>query len=85
MIQGTAADMTKLACIIFYNTIIKKGWLFKVKIINIVHDEILIEAPEEIIEEATNLLVRSMEKAGDTFCQIIPLTAEPAVSDYWIH
>ena len=77
--------MTKLACIIFFNTIIKKGWLWKVKMINIVHDEILIEAPEEIIEEAKDLLVKSMEKAGDVFCKIIPLTAEAAVGDYWIH
>ena len=85
MIQGTAADMTKLACIIFYNTIIKKGWLFKVKIINIVHDEILIEAPKDLIKEASEVLVECMKNAGKPFCPTIPLGATADTGDHWIH
>ncbi len=77
--------MTKLACVIFFNTLVKRNMLFKVKMINIVHDEILIECNEDIIEEYSNLLVKSMEKAGDVFCKTIPLTGSAEIGDFWIH
>ena len=38
-IQGSAADCSKLAGIIFFNNLIKKGWFNKVKICNMVHDK----------------------------------------------
>ena len=85
MIQGTAADMTKLACILFYNELVKRNLLFKVLLINVVHDEILIESPEEMAEEMKDLLVTCMEKAGDVFCKIIKITADASLGDYWIH
>jgi DNA polymerase-1 len=84
-IQGSAADMTKLACIAFFNQLIKRDWIFKVKMINIIHDEIGIEAPEELIEEATDVLTRCMVKAGDFFKTEIPYFAEAEIGDYWIH
>ena len=84
-IQGSSADITKLACIYFYRQILKNNWWQIVKIVNIVHDEIIIEAPEELIQQAEELLLRCMELAGDQFCDVLPLTAEPATGDYWIH
>jgi len=38
-IQGSAADCSKLAGIIFYNNLIARGWFNKVKICNMVHDK----------------------------------------------
>ena len=84
-IQGSSADMVKLACIYFFGIIIQKDWLWRVKIVNTVHDEIIIESPENIMEEAAKLLEDCMEKAGDVFCKTIPLVAEPAIGDFWIH
>lgn len=41
-IQGSAADCSKLAGIIFFNNIIEKGYFDKVKICNMVHDNNLL-------------------------------------------
>ena len=37
-IQGSAADCSKLAGIIFFNQLIQRDWIWKVKIVNMVHD-----------------------------------------------
>ena len=84
-IQGSAADCSKLAGVIFYNHIIKNGWFNIVKICNMVHDEYEIECPENMVEEVSELLVQSMEKAGSYFCKKIPLTASVDIGDHWIH
>lgn len=47
--------------------------------------EFVIEAPKDMIEEASALLVKCMEKAGDVFCKILPLKAVVEIGDYWIH
>jgi len=84
-IQGSAADITKYACILFFKEILKKEWWLKVKIVNLIHDEIVIEAPKELIHEATKILIDCMIKAGKPFCPIIPLDATADIGTHWIH
>lgn len=84
-IQGSAADCSKLAGVIFFNQLIQRELLWTVKIVNMVHDEYNIEAPEDIAEEMSDLLVKCMEKAATQFCKIVPLTAEAEIGDCWIH
>lgn len=70
-IQGTSADITiKFACVLFYREILKRNLLHTVKMVNIVHDEILVEAPEEIIEDIAILLKDCMEKAAEPFVRL---------------
>lgn len=83
-IQGESAEITKLACIYFWRDyLLPNNLLFKVKIINIVHDEILIEAPESIAEEAGNALEKAMVMAGNVFCKRVPLKADPCIEKFW--
>jgi len=83
-IQGQSAEITKLACVYFWsNYLLPNNLIFKVKIINLVHDEIVIEVPDEIAEEAKDALVKAMEDAGDIFCQRVKLTAEATIDNYW--
>ena len=84
-IQGTAADCSKLAGVILFNELKKRNLLFKVLVVNMVHDEFCVEAPEEMAEEISQLVVDCMEKAGTIFCKVVPLRAEPAIGNYWIH
>ena len=84
-IQGSSADITKYACILFFKEILLRNWWMAVKIINLVHDEILIEAPKDLIKEATEVLVECMKNAGKPFCPIIPLGATADTGDHWIH
>ena len=84
-IQGSAADCSKLAGILFFNEIIKRGWFKTIKMINMIHDEFNVEAPNAMAQEVSDLLIKCMEVAAKNFCKIVPLTADPAIGDHWIH
>jgi DNA polymerase I-like protein with 3'-5' exonuclease and polymerase domains len=85
MVQGTAAEITKLASIYIFNELIRKGWLFKVLFTNIVHDEVLLESEDKIAEEVSIITQECMERAGRKFYTRVPLKAEPQVVDWWNH
>lgn len=84
-IQGSAADITKYACILFFKEILQRNWFMIVKIVNLVHDEIVIEYPINLGEEPKEVLLSCMRKAGDPFCPIIKLDASADTGDHWIH
>lgn len=81
----SSADISKLAGCMFFKEILSKGWFDKVKIVNFVHDEFVLEVPEELVEEVTELIISCMKKAGDVFCKTIPLDAVAEVGEYWKH
>ncbi len=81
----TSADITKYSCIIFFREILKRDWWMKVKIVNLVHDEILVECPVSMVDEVKEVLVNSMEEAGKPFCTIVPLKADAVHGDHWVH
>lgn len=58
-IQGSAADLIKAAMVALYETLERKG--LKSQIILQIHDELLLETPEEEIEEVTSLAQIIME------------------------
>ncbi len=62
-IQGTAADIIKLAMITVWKTLRDKG--LESRLILQVHDELLIEGPEQEASEVNNILTECMEKAAD--------------------
>ncbi len=83
-IQGESAEITKLACVYFWSKyLVPNDLLFKVKIVNVIHDEVLVETPEEIAEETAYQLEKAMVDAGAKFCTRVPLKADPCVSPYW--
>ena len=84
-IQGTSADITKLAGIYFFRYLREKNLLFKVLLPNVVHDEWIVESPEDIAEEIAKELKICMEKAGDVFCKVVKLNADPVVTHKWEH
>ena len=60
-IQGTAADIIKIAMVNTRRALINEG--LKAKLILQVHDELIIEAPEDEKDKVTELLTREMENA----------------------
>ena len=60
-IQGSAADIIKLAMIAVYRELTEKG--YKAKLILQVHDELIIDTPPEEQEAVSELLVRNMQNA----------------------
>lgn len=83
--QGTGAEIIKLASIILFNWIIEHNYFNIIKIANIVHDEINVEAPKEISNTVSQIVVKSMEKAANMLCKSLPIPAEATIGDHWIH
>ena len=77
-IQGTAADIMKIAMIKVYNEI--KSRKLKSKIILQVHDEMMIETPIEEKEEMINIMKKCMESATKLE---VPLIAEISDAENW--
>lgn len=77
-IQGTAADIMKIAMIKVYQEIKKRG--LQAKIVLQVHDEMMIETSEEEKEEIKDIMKQSMETAIDLQ---VPLIADIAEAKNW--
>lgn len=77
-IQGTAADIMKVAMINVYKELKKRK--LNSKIILQIHDELLIETDKTELEEVTELLVRNME---DVIKLKVPLKADVSVAENW--
>ncbi len=60
-IQGTAADLIKLAMVRVSESLKSAG--LKARLILQIHDELIIEAPEDEVEKASEILKREMENA----------------------
>lgn len=68
VIQGGAADMTKMAMIKIYNNPILKKYGAKLRFL--VHDEILIEAPVEHRAEVEKEFINCMVTAPENICKV---------------
>jgi DNA polymerase-1 len=80
-IQGTGADMLKLAVDIFaYQARLAD---LDAKIVNLVHDEIVCEVPKEQAEGVAELLKESMEYAGSLILKNVPVEADILISERW--
>ena len=76
--QGSAADIIKKAMLDVYNNLEIKG--MKSKMILQVHDELIIEAPMDEVEEVKILLKKCMEEAVSLS---VPMTAVVSVGKNW--
>ncbi len=77
-IQGTAADIIKIAMIKVENRLEKEK--MKARLILQVHDELIVEAPEEEAEQAALILTEEMQNAVSL---AVPLTAEANTGRTW--
>ncbi|MDO5707430.1 MAG: DNA polymerase I [Andreesenia angusta] len=77
-IQGSAADIIKLAMIDVYREL--KNRKLKSKLILQIHDELIVEALEDELEEVKEVLKSTMENAVDID---IPLEVDMKTGDSW--
>ena len=78
-IQGSAADIIKLAMINIYNRFKKEG--FKSKMLLQVHDELVFDAHKEELEIIKPIIKYEMENA---FKMNVPLDVEVGVGENWL-
>ncbi|NLW42347.1 MAG: DNA polymerase I, partial [Tissierellia bacterium] len=77
-IQGTAADIIKIAMINVYSKLKNNG--YKSKLILQIHDELIVEAFVDEIDEVKKILVEEMENAVKLK---VPLTVDIDIGDSW--
>ncbi len=78
-IQGTAADMIKLAMINIHNELKKKK--YKTKMVLQVHDELVFDAHKDEIKDVTSLVKKLMENALPLK---VPVNVDTGVGDNWL-
>ena len=78
-IQGTAADIMKLAMVHVYDRLQREK--LEARLIMQVHDELIVECPEGEVEQVKTLLTEEMERVMDLS---VPLTAEAHSGRNWL-
>jgi DNA polymerase I-like protein with 3'-5' exonuclease and polymerase domains len=77
-IQGSSADLTKMAMVRFYN-VKRESW----KLVLCVHDELVVQCPENEAEEASAALRWAMTGDGIQDLVSLPLKIDLHVVDRW--
>ncbi len=77
-IQGTAADIIKLAMVHVYERLEREG--LEAKLLLQVHDELIVECPEAEAEQVSRILKEEMEQVAEL---AVPLTAEVHTGHSW--
>jgi DNA polymerase-1 len=78
-IQGTAADIIKIAMIRVHRSLNEMG--MSAKLLLQVHDELVLEVPQAEVDEARNLVRDAMEGAADL---LVPLKVDLNVAGNWM-
>ncbi|WP_297886986.1 bifunctional 3'-5' exonuclease/DNA polymerase [Sulfurihydrogenibium sp.] len=78
-IQGSGSDLLKMAVVLFYKSLDN----IDAKVVNLVHDEIVVEVKEEDLEKARKILSTAMEKAGKYLLKEVPVSFEISLSKTW--
>jgi DNA polymerase-1 len=78
-IQGTAADIVKIAMIRIHRTLHERQ--LSAKILLQVHDELVIEVPEAEAEMTRTLVQEEMEGAANL---AVPLKVDLNIADNWM-
>lgn len=84
-VQGTAADMTKIALIKLEDVNRTRRLLNypTFKIINVVHDEIVVECNKSVAGAVKNIVEQEMEAAGKMFCPDVDMKPTASINSYW--
>jgi len=82
LIQGSAADATKLAAVTIRREFLNKG--IDAKIVLIVHDEIVVEVQDNQIESAHEIIKCEMNKAMNFFFPLVPSVVEGSIGKTWL-
>src|SRR5206468_4709026 len=80
-IQGTAADMIKLAMIKLHEELKRRN--FRSKMILQVHDELVFDALREEVDEMRPVIIESMQ-AAMSLPNDVPVIAETGVGENWL-
>ncbi len=78
-IQGTSADILKRALRLLEDQLRETS----AKIVNIIHDEIVVEVDESESEDVAGRVERAMVTAGEEYVQTVPVKVEFQIASEW--
>ncbi len=78
-ILSTDGDMLKIAMLMLHNRISEFG----ATIVNCIHDELVIEAPEQNAFAVAKIVKEVMIKAGQRFVKKVPIVVDVKIRDVW--
>ena len=81
--QSAGASITKLALVRIRARI--KEELLDARLINVVHDEILVEVHKDQAEEVADIVQKEMISAFNVYVPGVPMVVKPEIADTWIH
>jgi DNA polymerase I-like protein with 3'-5' exonuclease and polymerase domains len=79
-IQGTSADILKRALRLLKDELRDTN----AQIVNIIHDEIVVEADANEAEEVAQRVERAMCAAGEEYLKTVPVKVETEIADEWV-
>ena len=79
-IQGTSADILKRALRLLKDEL--RGTT--ARIVNIIHDEIVVEADADQASEIAQKVERAMCSAGEEYLRTVPVKVETEIADEWV-
>ena len=79
-IQGTSADILKRALRLLKEEL--RGT--NAKVVNIIHDEIVVEAQADDAQDVAEKVERTMRVAGEEYLKTVPVKVETEIADEWI-
>jgi DNA polymerase I-like protein with 3'-5' exonuclease and polymerase domains len=79
-IQGTSADILKRALRMLKEELRET----KAKVVNIIHDEIVVEADTNEAQDIAEKVERVMRVAGEEYLKTVPVKVETEIADEWI-
>ena len=78
-IQGTSADILKRALRLLHDSLRDTSG----RLVNIVHDEIIVECDASEAESISEKLVTAMRQAGEEFVTNVPINVDVHIADEW--
>ncbi len=79
-IQGTSADILKRALKLLRDELRETN----AKVVNIVHDEIVVESDADEAQEIAEKVERVMRVAGEEYVKTVPVKVETEIADEWL-
>jgi DNA polymerase I-like protein with 3'-5' exonuclease and polymerase domains len=79
-IQGTSADILKRALKLLRDELRETD----AKVVNIIHDEIVVEADADEAQDIAEKVERVMRVAGEEYVKTVPVKVETEIADEWL-
>ena len=79
-IQGTSADILTRALRLLKEELLETN----AKVVNIIHDEIVVEADADETDSVAEKVERVMRVAGEEYLKTVPVKVETEIAEEWI-